>query len=47
MKTFKELSLDKNILKSLGEMGFEKPTEIQARAIPVLLDSKKDFVGQA
>ncbi|MEX0799215.1 MAG: DEAD/DEAH box helicase, partial [Bacteriovoracaceae bacterium] len=32
---------------ALTEMGFEKPTEIQNRAIPVLLNTNKDFVGQA
>lgn len=45
--TFKELKLQDSILKVLAEMGFEKPTEIQASAIPVLLNTKKDFVGQA
>ena len=44
---FSELNLSNNILKALKEMGFDSPTEIQAKAIPVLLDTKKDFVGQA
>lgn len=45
--TFKELNLRKSILKVLTEMDFTKPTEIQASAIPVLLKTKNDFVGQA
>lgn len=47
IETFKELKLQESILKVLVEMGFDKPTEIQASAIPVLLNTKKDFVGQA
>lgn len=47
MMKFSELNLSSNILKALKEMGFDSPTEIQAKAIPVLLDTKKDFVGQA
>lgn len=45
--TFKELKLQDSILKVLIEMGFDTPTEIQASAIPVLLNTNKDFVGQA
>ncbi|MCO4755290.1 MAG: DEAD/DEAH box helicase [Bacteriovoracaceae bacterium] len=45
--TFKELKLHESILKVLEEMGFDTPTEIQASAIPVLLNTNKDFVGQA
>lgn len=45
--TFESLKLSSPVLKVLEEMGFTNPTEIQAKAIPVLLDTKKDFVGQA
>ncbi|MEX1099719.1 MAG: DEAD/DEAH box helicase, partial [Bacteriovoracaceae bacterium] len=47
ISTFKELKLQESVLMALTEMGFEKPTEIQNRAIPVLLNTNKDFVGQA
>lgn len=47
ISVFKDLKLQQSILKALTEMGFENPTEIQAKAIPVLLNTKKDFVGQA
>lgn len=46
--TFKNLALAPNIAKALETLGFEKPTEIQSKAIPMLLTTKKvDFHGQA
>ncbi len=46
--TFRNLSLAPNIAKALETLGFEKPTEIQSKAIPLLLTGKKvDFHGQA
>ncbi len=48
MKSFKELALAPEIAKALQNLGFETPTEIQAKAIPLLLDSKNiDIHGQA
>lgn len=48
MPTFKELSLADPIQKTLDTLGFTHPTDIQKKAIPVLLDAKKqDFHGQA
>jgi len=44
---FKDLKIKPEISRVLAEMGFTEPTEIQASAIPVLLNSNKDFVGQA
>ncbi|MFQ5800626.1 MAG: DEAD/DEAH box helicase [Candidatus Hydrothermarchaeales archaeon] len=38
MKTF--TLLDKRIRKALGEAGFKKPTEIQRKAIPKILEEK-------
>ena len=37
----------KNTLSSITELGFETPTPIQEKAIPVLLSGTKDFVGLA
>lgn len=45
--TFEELGLSSNILKAVSEIGFEKPSEIQEKSIPVLLESDKDYVGLA
>jgi ATP-dependent RNA helicase DeaD len=44
---FKDLGLPNEILKAVTKLGFEKPTEIQARAIPILSEGKQDFVGLA
>ncbi|GHV53477.1 DEAD/DEAH box helicase [Deltaproteobacteria bacterium] len=43
---FEELSLSKEILKAVEDMGFEEATPIQALAIPALLEGK-DIIGQA
>ncbi len=47
MLTFKQLGLSEEILKSLRELGFEKPTEIQEQAIPVLIEEETDMIGLA
>lgn len=44
--TFKELGLDPKIIKALDDMGYEKPTPIQARAIPYAMEGK-DVLGIA
>lgn len=46
MANFRELGLSEPVLRSLGEMGFEEPTPVQARAIPCLLQGR-DVVAQA
>ena len=47
MVTFEELGLSDPILKVLSELGFEKPTEIQERAIPELMSGDVDMIGLA
>ena len=47
MTQFSDLGLNKNTLATLDGLGYENPTEIQEKAIPVLLDSNRDFVGLA
>lgn len=44
--SFSDLSLNKSLLKILDEIGYEKPSPIQAQAIPLLLDGR-DIIGQA
>lgn len=44
---FKELNLKQSSLKAIEELGFDTPTEIQQKSIPLLLDNDIDFVGQA
>lgn len=45
--TFKDLGLSDELLKAVTEMGFEKPSEIQEKSIPPLLDTERDYVGLA
>lgn len=47
MSTFTHLGVKKDFVKSLKELQITTPTEIQEKAIPVLLKSKKDFIGLA
>lgn len=47
MTTFSELGLSSPILKSLDELGFKSPTEIQQQAIPLLSGKSCDFIGLA
>jgi len=45
-KSFEDFGLSSEMLKSILAMGFEEPTPIQAKTIPVLLTGK-DVIGQA
>lgn len=36
-ETFADLGISENILKALNEMGFEKPSPIQAQGIPAVM----------
>lgn len=45
-ETFEELGLSENILKALTEMGFTKPSPIQAQGIPAVMQGS-DVIGQA
>ena len=48
MISFKDLTLAPEIQKALDALGFTAPTDIQSRAIPVLLTPEKiDVHGQA
>ncbi|MFQ5735830.1 MAG: DEAD/DEAH box helicase [Thermodesulfobacteriota bacterium] len=44
--TFKDFNLGEDVLKAISKMGFEEPTPIQEKTIPVLLTGK-DVIGQA
>ncbi len=47
MLTFEELGLRPNALKALKDLGFETPTEVQAQAIPFVLEKERDLVALA
>jgi ATP-dependent RNA helicase DeaD len=45
--TFRELPIDKRILKAITEMGFETPMPVQEEVIPFLLAETRDLVALA
>ncbi|WP_418639436.1 DEAD/DEAH box helicase [Winogradskyella sp.] len=47
MSTFQELGLNEDLIKAITDLGFEKPSEVQAKAIPLLLEEDKDLVALA
>lgn len=47
MNRFAALGLSERITKALPELGIEVPTEIQTKAIPLLLKKKGDLIGIA
>lgn len=44
--SFDQLDLNENLLKALNDVGYEKPSPIQAETIPLLLEGR-DVLGQA
>ena len=47
MNAFEELGLNEQLVKAIADLGFETPTPIQEKAIPILLSGTTDFVGLA
>lgn len=47
MTTFEALGLDPLLLQAISQLGFQQPTPIQEKAIPVLLQGTRDFIGLA
>tara|TARA_B100001057_G_scaffold23422_1_gene21689 strand:- start:2247 stop:3974 length:1728 start_codon:yes stop_codon:yes gene_type:complete len=47
MQSFEEIGLSKELLKSIGEIGFKSPTPIQKKSIPFLLRKNKDLIALA
>lgn len=47
MEKFKKLGLSESSLRILENKGFEEPTEIQEKTIPVLLTSNQNVIAQA
>ncbi len=47
MEKFKELGLDGEILKGIADLGFETPSPIQEKVIPVILSEGRDLVALA
>ena len=47
MVSFEGLGIEDGLLQSINTLGFTQPTPIQEKAIPVLLQGTKDFIGLA
>ena len=47
MNKFELLGLNEALLKAISDMGFETPSEVQEKAIPVLLQEDTDMVALA
>ena len=47
MNSFIDLGISEHIAKALAEKNITQPTEIQQKAIPVLLKDQNDFIGLA
>ena len=47
MSKFTALGLDEKILKAIADMGFETPSEVQEKSIPILLEKDTDMVALA
>ena len=47
MNQFTALGLDSELISALDDLNIQSPTEIQAKAIPQLLEYDPDFIGIA
>jgi ATP-dependent RNA helicase DeaD len=47
MSKFQQLGLDDILVQAITDMGFETPTEVQEKTIPILLEQETDLVSLA
>lgn len=47
MEKFRELGLEGEILKGVADLGFETPSPVQEKVIPVILGEENDLVALA
>lgn len=47
MNKFEQLGLNESLLKAISDLGFENPSEVQEKAIPLLLEKDTDIVALA
>ena len=47
MSTFQDLGLNQDLLNAINDLGFTKPSDVQQKAIPVLLSEERDLVALA
>jgi ATP-dependent RNA helicase DeaD len=47
MNAFKQLGLEDHLVQAITDLGFETPSEVQEKTIPLLLDQEADLVALA
>jgi ATP-dependent RNA helicase DeaD len=47
VQSFSELSLSPALSRAISELGYEKPSPVQAETLPILLGEPTDFIGLA
>lgn len=47
MSSFKNLGLQESLLSAVSDLGFKTPSEVQQKAIPILLEDETDLVALA
>ncbi|WMI67685.1 DEAD/DEAH box helicase [Mangrovimonas sp. YM274] len=47
MNTFQDLGLNDDLLHAINDLGFETPSDVQAQAIPILIEEDTDLVALA
>ncbi|MFD1095733.1 DEAD/DEAH box helicase [Salegentibacter chungangensis] len=47
MNAFQKLGLDAEMLQAINDLGFETPSEVQEKSIPILLEQETDLVALA
>jgi len=47
MTPFESLGLNESLLSAISDLGFESPSEVQEKAIPILLEDETDLVALA
>ncbi|MGE5944810.1 MAG: DEAD/DEAH box helicase [Flavobacteriales bacterium] len=47
MNTFQDLGLNEDLLRAITDLGFVTPSDVQSKAIPILLEKETDLVALA
>ncbi|MDC0497265.1 DEAD/DEAH box helicase [Flavobacteriaceae bacterium] len=47
MSEFKKIGLEENLIHAVEKMGFETPSEVQSKTVPILLEKDTDLVALA
>ena len=47
MTDFSSLGIDPKLLEAIDALGFQSPTDVQQKAIPILLEKETDIVALA